>query len=492
MATDNEYRQQQLKDARAHRDLLRERLEKLRKARAVETDEARKFQLDKQIEENEADLRNAEAEVHQLEAPINEAIARAHAREAKGSLEKALAAWEEVRQLDPGHPDVDSKIRILQERIAVAAEIEGLIQRLAIQVGDLKEVFGDLVNDLKYFARHDDEKKAGPYLALVKAYLAGDLTATDLAKNWHVLRASKETPAEQSPSTTSVAAIAGRLQRGELALFLGADLYQILQVDAPDIDDVAKDLARGTPLEDFNGSLSVVSEYYEMSHEYGKEALVQRLNGLLPETTNPLYAALAQLKTSLIIVSTSYEKWLEEEFRKANKKFAVVSAILPRTPEAAKGRYIVKYSDRAKSRIISLGEELSEEDLLKQGYSIIYKVRGIVDERAEQSSKWLDAVLLSEDSHFDFAATTNQLIPDYIGQVLSERGLLLLGCTARHWEERLLVRAILEKRGQARQQALTFRENPGQFENVFWSNKKVTCYPISVHDFVTSLEVQSD
>ena len=67
------------------------------------------------------------------------------------------------------------------------------------------------------------------------------------------------------------------------------------------------------------------------------------------------------------------------------------------------------------------------------------------------------------------------------------RGFLLLGCVPRQWEDRLIVSAVLARRRHA-ETPLTVRDGVDRFEDAYWVRRRVRRYPVSLPEFVESLE----
>jgi hypothetical protein len=166
----------------------------------------------------------------------------------------------------------------------------------------------------------------------------------------------------------------------------------------------------------------MIAQYYEMS-DYGRSSLVRNLNTLIEERKIPeikLYKLLAKIEQPLILVSATYDMFLENCFSEANKKYAVISSVIcsrdncridDTTVNLKAGQVIVRYSDQEETRVLESGQELSKLEDLKN-YSLIYKIRGYC-ESVEQGA-WQDTWTLTEENYFDFARNIGNSIPAYI------------------------------------------------------------------------------
>lgn len=216
---------------------------------------------------------------------------------------------------------------------------------------------------------------------------------------------------------------------------------------------------------------------------------MRNLETLLPRPPLdvPLYSALARIPTPLVLLSTAYDTLLERTFLDAGKPFVVVACLVSPNAGYESGGLMVRYCDRDAPEILPFDESLSQLDLLNAGYSVVCKVRGGVDEGADRDPLRQGALTLSEESHFELAAARDKLIPDYVARQFAGRGFLLLGCVPRQWEDRLIVGAVLAKRRHA-EMPLTVRDGVDRFEDAYWRRRHVRRYPISLREFVASLE----
>jgi hypothetical protein len=329
----------------------------------------------------------------------------------------------------------------------------------------------------------------------VEDYLAGTVSAGDFIVTWQALEVPN---IAASASNIDFAALANRIKRGEIALFLGSDLPRYFDPTLPDATSVVTKLAQQASYSDFSGSLSIIAEYYQMKTEYGHSSLVYNLRSLLPAPplAIPLYDLLASVTQPLVLISAGYDALLEHTFRQKGKKYVVISTLVGASLEADMGKVLLEYSDRVAPDFLRLEQEVSQFDLLVEGYSLIYKVRGSLvpgvmqydPQRNPQplSKEQQEALTLSEEDYFTFARYMDRLIPAYVVKQLNSQGLLFLGYTPHQWEDRLIANALLYKR-RSPEPPYTVGPQTDRFVETYWGRRGVYRYTLDLADFVQQL-----
>ena len=95
-------------------------------------------------------------------------------------------------------------------------------------------------------------------------------------------------------------------------------------------------------------------------------------------------------------------------------------------------------------------------------------------------------MILSEQDYFTFARHLDRLVPDYLAGLLQTRGLWFLGHHPDNWQNRLLMKAILEKRSNSLSYAVDEQLTP--FTQVYWKTSRVENYQMSLSEFVRNLQ----
>ncbi len=252
----------------------------------------------------------------------------------------------------------------------------------------------------------------------MEGFLSEDLSAEAFTEMWKRLETAA-TPA----TTVDFSGLSNRLRRGEIVLFLGSEIARHFHSEVPDQEQLVSRLARKVEYRSFQGSLSMIAEYYQMRPEYGVPQLVRNLRALLPaeDLVVPLYTLLSDLDQPLVLICSGYDQQLESSFRRQGKKFATVCSLVGATGEYLAGRVRVHLSDRDQPEAPCLGEQLSELGLLEQGYSLIYRIRGTCGGRPDAGTD-AGTLTLTERDHFDFARHADRLGPHLRHQSVRESG----------------------------------------------------------------------
>lgn len=318
---------------------------------------------------------------------------------------------------------------------------QGLVQRRH-EIFAIHRQIIEAVREMESHAQQLSEQEEEDLL-VIEDFLTQQITADELTNFWQQVTTR---PVE----TLHYPPLVDNLQRGNVVIFVNAripqetlvKLHHYFNIDSPD-------------------SFSEVCEYVEMQH--GKNLLCDKLEEYLtPQATfQILYELLASVPRPLLIISTSYDNLLEKTFTQRGKKFAVLSH-----PVRASKTGIVwaHYSDGKPPEEYTI-ESLSRSNLLEQGYSLLYKIRGdLVYGAAEKN------VVLSEQDYFAFLRQIDQLIPNYLAGLLPGRSFWFIGDSPKNWEERLLIQAVLEKR-QHNRQMLAFEETTSPFASIYWESR---------------------
>lgn len=261
---------------------------------------------------------------------------------------------------------------------------------------------------------------------------------------------------------------AQRLKNGEVTLFLGMemDIHCSAQF-------VAKKLVQA---DQFNG-LAEACEQIELKTSRGN--LVSHLTEQLKaHDTKYLYELLSKIPEPLLIISAHYDDCLEQQFQLQRKKYVRVFQHWSRKhfrimPEAL----TLEYSDQNQSKTC-LPEELAGEMIFESGYSLIYKLRGCF-----QSNK-KDNFILSEYEHLDLLRSIR--IPGYVIEKLDESYLWFLGHHLQSWEERMLIRLILNEAQP--KTPIAIQENVNDYFQKYWREiTRVDPYSISLPEFINNL-----
>ncbi len=475
----------------------------LQRERDLEPRTLDRQRLEEQIAEREQDREFINVNLYKLENELaalkkNELILDARERERKEAYTEALQLWKQVREFDPTDQESEQEIQRITQKQQQTNRLADFSRRLTRRISEIKSVHRQVVQRL-------NELKEGNFwetalLTLVEDFLGNSLSANNFIDAWQSFEeTAKATTPLEPPAMIDFSALARRIKRGQIVLFLGSDIPRFFDPLVPDAAAVVAGLAKKAKYEEFTGPLSLIAEYYRMRNEYGLSSLVSNLQTLLPSPPLevPLYNLLAQVAQPLVLISASYDGLLEHAFQRTKKKYVVISSLVGASLDTDVGNVLLVYSDGTEPKLLRLEQEMSQFNLLADGYSLIYKIRGSLTPVAQHddqqyeplplSKEQEEALTLSEEDYFTFARYMDRLIPASIVNALRGRGLLFLGYAPRQWEDRLIANALLHKR-RYHEPPYTVGVEIDRFIDTYWRQRKVERYPLSLPEFVRELE----
>lgn len=489
--------EQRLTAAQTRWNLLHERIKKVQHQRDHETRVDEQARLDEvlsglavQRQEIEQELESLEGQAATLkhqgaQEKVRSLVLEAREHERKQSFDSALACWRSLALLAPSGYDVTSELVRLQERKVRSESRAQLLRRLSSHLGSITPVFRSVAE----FLRQTEPADADPALTLVEQLAENHIDAATFVRLWQELQPAKAAPAPSFDFSASYR----RLTRGELALFLGADLSNQFDAAQPTMRRIAAELASEAQLQDSTPGaaaipLSSVAEYFHMAPEHGPLALLRGVYGRLPRAaiTNPLYELLARQDAPLLILCAGQDTQLESAFMRASKPFVVISSVVSTMAGSYPGQILLRYSDQETVDEPLLGDHLSKLSLLEKGYSILFKLRGTCPPPERIGERSLASLVLSERSHFQLAHYVDKIVPTYLSAKLGSLGLWFLGFAPDQWEDRLLSGAVLDSR-RSPEPACAVRLEPSRLEAAYWASRGVRVAPFLLPDFVSRL-----
>lgn len=359
------------------------------------------------------------------------------------------------------------------------AHIAQLQKQLPARIKELKPIYVRLVSWLKRIRNEGCTGEDDVLLDILQQFLENTLTADEFIDLWQT---SVSAPVEVEK--INYHALAQRLEQGNIIPVLGAEVHHLSGLPFPSERDLVHTLAKGVQYEPFQGPLSMISQYYEMT-EYGRGTLVQTVRQTVepkPELhySHPLYTLLSTIPAPLLILSGCYDDLLERYFTDAGKPYVVISHL---RLDAGFNKLVIKYWDRPEPEEPCLPEELSPLKLLDD-YSMVYKVRGCFGLSLADLGGAMDSLMLSEEDYFAFARQAETLIPGYLATRMGRGSLMFFGSTLHDWQDRLVVNAILEKKRAARGLSYAVQEAPTQYERAYWKSHGVELYQMNLNRFL--------
>lgn len=464
-------------------------LSEVQAERDLETRAEERLRLDRLIAEHTRELTQIEQVLAEhkpddfLAFKERVLVNRAYTYKQNGAHREALDQWEQIAHEFPHHAEAARAIQALRELISDKDNIRELVKQVMRRLHEIKPIYLKVVQRLKNWSDSDNDKML---LDQVQMFVDGELSGTDFMESW--VEFFDEDDARPAPVKIDYDKLAGRIQRGEIIIFLGSGIQQEYDPTAPDESVLVEYLAGIIEQENYNGTLSAIAEYYECRNDYGRPLLLRKLCEKLPSDANAiaLYHSLAAVERPLILISAAYDRLLETVLQQYHKRFVEILSVTNPHGNFTVGDVIIRYSDKhgADSEQILPKDELSKLELLEQGYSLIYKIRGTCDGKVNGSqtahAARQEALTLMESDYFNFARYSERIIPGYVAKQFRTREFLFIGYRPRHWEDRLLVNAILDKRGNARPDCMLIGEKPDNFEAAYWDKQRVKSYDISI------------
>ncbi|MGB0848924.1 MAG: SIR2 family protein [Thiolinea sp.] len=472
-------RHPQLLSLEKRRQTLQDKLIALEEQLDLETRVEEKMRTEQLVSETRLSLQAVDQDFFMLKQ--QELMAEAGRLKRIGSPHEALAVWREIQLNNPDNTMAPAEITVLEKLTEQQDKAARLIKYLAARIRDIRPIFKHVVSALRQPA---DTAEYEVLLEQTELFLDDVLDVESYVMWWEAI---SETPKPQALQIIDMERIAGRVQRGEMVLFLGNGIASAYLGDHVDEGRLVSQLAKQIGYEHFNGSLSSIAEYYQLRPDFGQNELLKtvrsHLNGHGDQMI--LYSALAKVQSPLILISSVYDNRLEEAFQIAGKPYVELASIVQRSEDYDIGHVLVTYSDNHQPCKVYPEEDLSGMQFIEKGYSVIYKIRGNCSEMKpkvmEEELMQRDALTLAESSYFSFARYADRIIPGYLAKQLRNRGFLFVGYQARDWEDRLLAGALLEKR-ISQEPCYVLGEMDEPMEMAFWKSKQVEQYPMNIRD----------
>ena len=446
----------------------------------LETRVDEKLRLQSIVEEKQQQRQQVEQELQLLEEQFkrlenNDLIETAQRATKNKAYPQAYELWQEVLNIFPDHQQAGEEISRLQLQLAQQQTAKLLIAQLIERMAEIQPIFAEVVKAL------NDANVSATTTQLIieqtESFLSHDLAAEKYNEICHALLSA---PAEKSQST-NYPALAKRIHRGDMVLFIGSNLLQEYGQNSSEETQLAKVLAEKAEYPAFTGTLSSIAELYQLLPEYGRRSLLAQLHKAQPceKTCITLYNSLAKINTPLVLISSAYDNLLEQAFIASGKKYVELSSIIVRSDDYDIGHVVVRYSDNKHPESTYIEEELSRLRLLEEGYSIIYKIRGTSTQNPQAIAR--DSMTLTESNYFTFARYAKKIIPSYLARQFRDRGFLFMGFSPKNWEDRLLVSTILNKRQDAGS-CYTIGKSPDKMEAAYWHSCHVQEYKANLKE----------
>ncbi|MBN1602376.1 MAG: TIR domain-containing protein [Chitinispirillaceae bacterium] len=372
------------------------------------------------------------------------------------------------------------KKKVATTNVSQSEETHELLSGISKKMLKIKPVYLSVSNRLKRMAREGSTIEDSDILVIIRRFLSEDVTAEEFMEMWDVVVSQKVAVAVEPKYDI----IAQRLKHGDIIPFFGPESHHVMGFPIPSSEELVQTLSQDAQYDDFQGSLSMISQYYQMT-ELGRNTLVRKVKEIVePLSTvplaNPLYKLIVSLHNPLLVLNASYDTLLEGLFMNAGKKFVTISHL---KIDGDIGKVVIDYSDNGKSRIILSSEEVSACNFLENGYTVIYKICGCLNDYGYND----DSLLISEVDYFHFARRIENAIPSYISRHFSRQSLLFLGSNLIDWQLRMIISTLLEKNSNQRERSYVIDESVTKYEKEFWKYHTIDLFNMKLSTFIEEL-----
>lgn len=380
-------------------------------------------------------------------------------------------------------PESSQKISSLQQETGWPDEQKKIVRQLMRQKKAIKPIYLSVVARVKELQNPEDDDVL---IDAINEFLTGELSGEDFTEMWQAPELSS-TGSQKQTGAIDYEALARRLKQGTLIPVIGSEVYSRFGLPLPSVSQLVHTLAEKAQYCEFSGPLSKISQYYQIQPQYGRSGLVTTLQEVIESPANvppphPLYQLLAQIPEPILIISVSYDRYLERHFAWSGKRFVTISHV---RQDNDFEWFELDYSDKSEPEELMV-ESISPLKLLENNYSIIYEASGYLGSKSSSSIIDAESMIISEEDYFSFARQIDKTIPDYLVKKISSRSLLFLGTPIDDWEDRLVVNAILEKSPEHASSCVV-QEAPDSYESAYWASKSLTLYQMELSDFIENL-----
>lgn len=227
-------------------------------------------------------------------------------------------------------------------------------------------------------------------------------------------------------------------------------------------------------------NLANVSQYFQVI--VGRRPLYKELHDIFncDYPIMSIHKFLAEIATSLLIVTTNYDDLIERAFLAKGRTFDLVIHTIE--PEKV---IWWRYGDPEPIEVLP-----KNLDIDLNSVTVIYKMHGAVD----RDNSERDQYVITEDDYLDFMVRMyrKKAIPAIFLQQFQERHFLFLGHGLHDWNLRLVLRElqINAKNRQFRDlKSWAIKYMPNQIERRFWMERGVELYDMTVEEFIKKLKL---
>ncbi len=386
------------------------------------------------------------------------------------------------------YPDIETILPNFKKQIENAHKTSSLSDirtRLMNRNKEIATVFLKLRERLNRMEKEDMDDESEFILQTCERFLNGEMDAPTFIQSCF--------PSETSITSNNLKPdykfLAESLKNGHVCLCLGAELPKLFDPNLNSAQDLVQKIENLTGFEHKNANeLAAVCEYAQLRSTHSpRHRVVNELKQLVTPNYQPnieLYELLLRLEKPFLVIATGFDTLLEQRLRNSGHSF--VSIVINKDANEVDQRYLLKGFNTRQNEIPSCcsGDKFSSLQLMENGYSLIFYLRGYPDEAQ-------DNLLLSERDYFNQAKELlNKSYPDYLSRKLKSKDLWFLGFQPNSWETRLIAKVLQHQRGGDNNSTkpLVIQANPDSFAKLFWEDMKCSHFPdLTVTDFVAKI-----
>ncbi len=399
----------------------------------------------------------------------------------------------------------------LEEELLLPGDVlEGLLEKFVDKINELKQdeqervkkVYYEITRFIQEAKKQGIDDKNRDRVTCIREFVTGRVETEEFIRRWASggMMPPGDKPTQGLGKTPDYETLAILLKRGELIPFLGPGVLRLAGFPVPTSPGIVKKLSEIAGCRDFNGTLPTLLQVCRSKKKYSREMIIDNLNQLMHQlkkegASTLLYDILARIEAPLLVISNSYDDLMERAFRQKSKRFALVSHQVGKDSDL--GKLQVQYSDQPAPKKLFTDEEISELELLKKQYSIIYKIcghfhLGETNHRGEHTEHdpGRDIPTIFEEEFFTLAKQLEHSIPDHFTSNFPGYGFLFLGYTLEDWQDRLIAYVLLKKwQNHKSSVCICDGNDTNPFEQMLWESLlSVDLFKVELGKFLRKLD----
>ena len=194
-------------------------------------------------------------------------------------------------------------------------------------------------------------------------------------------------------------------------------------------------------------------------------------NGASQTQAAQLHDLIVKMKTPSLVISTTYDMYLESLLEQAGKPYLIVSHILRSEDRDPDGRIVAIRSGSKPDIRVCYTDELVIDD---EPGIIIYKILGspFLNDLPLLEAEGMDTVIMTETDHLDFLMRLENertKIPNAFSVFMKRKFLMFLGYNLDIWHYRLVLHVFqkcFQRRGHKK--PISIQQSTSNYEEIWW------------------------